>query len=112
MQRQGEGEEKQDVLDARQYHERQAWDRIPEGAVRVDGAWSTGSQEILDGPYMTIEQNPFRDIPQGAVRRRFDDTSNAGNRHREESIEERALRRRRREAVVVGRDGEPIDLAI
>ena len=58
---------------------------------------------------MTINENPFRDVPQGAIRSGSTFTIDTGSRPREESIEERALRRRRREAVVVGRDGGSIE---
>ena len=86
--------------------QREAWNRIPEGAIRIEGAWSTGSREIFDD--RTSGVSWFRDVPEGAVRMGDSYSGNAGHRRREESLEERALRRRRREAVVVGRNGQPI----
>lgn len=85
----------------------EAWNRIPEDAIRIHGGWSTGSQEIPDDPLAA--EDWFRNVPEGAVRRDDGYSVHAGNRRREESIEERALRRRRREAVVVGRNGQPIE---
>ena len=82
------------------------WNRIPEGAVRIDGGWSTETAEFLDDQRASTDW--FRDVPEGAVRTSEGYSVRTGNRRREESIEERALRRRRREAVVVGRNGQPI----
>lgn len=86
--------------------ETEAWNRIPEGAIRISSGWSTGTREILDDRMDFSDW--FRQVPEGAVRTSEGYSLGGGQRRREESIEERALRRRRREAVVVGRNGQPI----
>ncbi|KAL6715869.1 hypothetical protein ACLMJK_006830 [Lecanora helva] len=90
----------------------EAWHRVPTGAVRFGGMWSTGSEEIYDPP---SSMDFFRHVPKGAIRVDGGYHVLMGNyRGREGSFEERTLnrrlRRRRRGAVVIGRDdGQPIN---
>lgn len=82
------------------------WERIPEGAVRNSNGWTTRSEEFPDET--DSEEYWHESIPEGAIRTREGYIVRANARGTEQSPEEQRLRRRRREAIVLGENGRPI----
>ena len=80
--------------------------RILEDPVRLDGELATEAGNSLNAPMTDMDW--IQHMPNDVTSASDGIAMPAGSRPREESIEERALRRRRREAVVVGRNGQPI----
>lgn len=83
-----------------------AWERIPEGAVRTRNGWTIGTEEYPDET--DLEEDWHESIPEGAIRTREGYLVRANARGIEQSPEEQRLRRRRREAMVLGENGRPI----
>ena len=83
-----------------------AWERIPEGAVRTSNGWTMGSVEYIDET--DLEEDWPESIPEGAIRTAEGYLVRANTRGIEQSPEEQRLRRRRREAMVLGENGRPI----
>ena len=79
------------------------WNHVSEGIMRFDER----SREMHQDTSLLGARS--HDVPDDALRTSEGWIMPAGTRHREESIEEREVRRRRREAVVIGRDdGQPV----
>ena len=85
---------------------RTAWERIPEGAVRTSNGWTIGGEEYPDET--DLDEDWHESIPEGAIRTREGYMVRANARGIEQSPEEQRLRRRRREAMVLGENGRPI----
>ena len=85
---------------------RAAWRRIPEGAVRTSNGWTIGTEEYPDDT--DLDEDWHESIPEGAIRTREGYMVRANARGTEQSPEEQRLRRRRREAMVLGENGRPI----
>ncbi len=83
-----------------------AWERIPEGAVRTSNGWTMGAVDYADET--DLEEDWHESIPEGAIRTRDGYLVRANTRGIEQSPEEQRLRRRRREAMVLGENGRPI----
>ena len=84
---------------------RPEWDRIPVGAVRTSHGWTLDNVEYPDE---TDVEDDWQLIPQGSIRTREGLQTPANARGVEQSPEEQRLRRRRREAMVLGENGRPI----
>ncbi len=82
------------------------WERIPEGAVRTSNGWTIGEEEYPDET--DLEEDWHESIPEGAIRTREAYLVRSNARGIEQSPEEQRLRRRRREAMVLGENGRPI----
>jgi len=96
---------KYDLIDTTQPEEA-AMGNMPEGAVRTHRGWQTRNGDHLDDP--PEDDDWVADIPFGVVRTAGRGYRDTAGRRREESMEERALRRRRRMAMVLGENGRPV----
>ena len=81
------------------------WDRIPLGAVRTSHGWTMDNVEYPDE---TDVEEDWQLIPEGSIRTRGGVRTPSNARGVEQSPEEQRLRRRRREAMVLGENGRPI----
>ena len=81
------------------------WDRIPLGAVRTSHGWTLDNVEYPDE---TDVEDDWQLIPEGSIRTRGGVRTPSNARGVEQSPEEQRLRRRRREAMVLGENGRPI----
>ena len=84
---------------------RPEWNRIPVGAVRTSHGWTLDNVEYPDE---TDVEDDWPLIPEGSIRTREGLQTLANARGVEQSPEEQRLRRRRREAMVLGENGRPI----
>ena len=84
---------------------RPEWDRIPLGAIRTSHGWTLNDVEYPDE---TDVEDDWALIPEGSVRTRGGVRTRSNARGVEQSPEEQRLRRRRREAMVLGENGRPI----
>ena len=84
---------------------RPEWDRIPLGAVRTSNGWILDNVEYPDE---TDVEDDWGLIPEGSIRTSGGIRTPSGARGVEQSPEEQRLRRRRREAMVLGENGRPI----
>lgn len=84
---------------------RPEWDRIPVGAIRTSHGWTLNNVEYPDE---TDVEDDWALIPEGSIRTRGGLQTPSGTRGVEQSPEEQRLRRRRREAMVLGENGRPI----
>ena len=84
---------------------RPEWDRIPVGAVRTSHGWTLDNVEYPDE---TDVEDDWQVIPEGSIRLHQGLQTPANARGVEQSPEEQRLRRRRREAMVLGENGRPI----
>ena len=82
------------------------WGRIPEGATSTSDAWTTGAVDYPGAP--DPAEDWHANMPEGAIRTGEGYYVRADRRGMEQSPEEQALRRRRREAMVLGENGRPI----
>ena len=112
-----------------------AWEGVPEGAVRTSNGWTLGPDYYPDAPGLDaswipvgavrggsgwtydpedipdetdLEEDWHESIPEGAIRTREGHLVRTNARGIEQSPEEQRLRRRRREAMVLGENGRPI----
>ena len=112
-----------------------AWEGVPVGAVRTSNGWTIGTEEYPDAPGLDaawipvgavrggngwtfdpeeypdetdLEEDWHESIPEGAIRTREGYLVRTNARGIEQSPEEQRLRRRRREAMVLGENGRPI----
>ena len=84
---------------------RSEWDRIPLGAIRTSHGWTLNNVEYPDE---TDVEDDWALIPEGSIRTRGGVRTPDNARGVEQSPEEQRLRRRRREAMVLGENGRPI----
>jgi hypothetical protein len=97
--------EKYDLVDVTP-PEATAMGDIPEGAVRTHGGWRTRNGDHLNNP--PLDEDWLAETPPGVIGMAEGSYRDRTGRGREESVEEQALRRRRRMAMVLGENGRPI----